>query len=184
MAIRGHEIRNPKTRQRIKFLQTTNDTKGTFLEMISTYEAKSIEPPSHYHPFQEEYIEVISGEVTVRVNGEVEILGPGHQLYIAKNTTHAVWNNTNAPASLRWKVVPALDTERFLETVTGLAHEGKTGPNGKPGILQTALTANRFCNVFRFSKPPYFLQKIIFIALTPLAYILGYEPETKFDISE
>jgi quercetin dioxygenase-like cupin family protein len=179
MAIRGHEITNPKTGQRIKFVQTTNDTKGSFLEMLSTYETNSIEPPSHYHPFQEEYFEVVSGELSIRMNGEVELMGPGHQLYIAKNTSHAMWNNSNKPTTVRWKVVPAMDTERFLETLTGLAHEGKTGPDGRPGIFQVALTANRFCNVFRFARPPYLVQKIFFTLLTPIAYLLGYEPETK-----
>src|SRR2546421_8798307 len=52
--------------------------------MMATYERKSLEPPLHYHPFQEEFIEIISGEMTVRMNGELEVLGPGHQLYIAK----------------------------------------------------------------------------------------------------
>jgi quercetin dioxygenase-like cupin family protein len=177
MAIKGKEIRNEKTGQRIKFIQTTADTKGLLLEMIATYERKSLEPPLHYHPFQEEFIEIISGEMTVRMNGELEVLGSGHQLYIAKNTTHTMWNNTDKPAVIRWKVAPALETERFLETVTGLANEGGIKPNGRLHLLQIALTANRFADVFRLDRPPYILQKIFFLILTPLAYLFGYDAE-------
>jgi quercetin dioxygenase-like cupin family protein len=184
MAIRGNEIRNPKTGQRIKFLQTTNDTKGSFLEMISTYEAKSIEPPSHYHPYQEEYFEIVSGELTVRINGEIEVLGPGHQLHIAKGTSHAMWNNTNKPTTVRWKVVPALETERFLETITGLANQGKTGPDGRPGFLQVALTVNRFDRVFRLARLPYALQKVLFTLLTPIAYVCGCKPEVDVPVAD
>jgi mannose-6-phosphate isomerase-like protein (cupin superfamily) len=179
MVIKGKEIRNAKTGQRIKFLQTTVETKGSFLEMIATYERKSLEPPTHYHPHQEEYFEIISGELTIRMNGEIEVLGPGHQLYIAKNTSHALWNNTTKPTVVRWKVVPALETERFLETLTGLANEGKTAANGKPGLLQIALTANRFANVFRLHRPPYFIQRILFFLLTPFAYLMGHDAECK-----
>jgi mannose-6-phosphate isomerase-like protein (cupin superfamily) len=179
MAIRGKEIKNDKTGQRIKFIQTTADTQGSFLDMIATYERKSLEPPTHYHPHQEEYFEIISGELTVRMNGELEVLGAGHQLYIAKNTSHAMWNDNLQPAVIRWKVVPALETERLLETVTGLANEGKTGPDGKPGLLQTALTAQRFRRVIRLDKPPYFLQRILFSLLTPIAYVFGYDAECK-----
>jgi quercetin dioxygenase-like cupin family protein len=184
MAVRGQEIRNLKTGQRIKFLQTTEDTKGAFLEMVSTFETRSCEPLSHYHPYQEEFIEIVSGEISVRVNDEIEVLGPGHQLYIAKNTNHSMWNSSDKPATIRWKVVPALETERFLETVTAFANEGKVRPDGKPTLLQKALTTNRFCNCIRLAGPPYFLQKIAFILLTPIAYLLGYTPETRARASQ
>jgi quercetin dioxygenase-like cupin family protein len=177
MVIKGKEIRNSKTGHRIKFLQTSSDTQGSFLEMLATYEQQSLEPPSHYHPHQEEYVEIIKGELTVRMNGELEVLGQGHQLYIAKHTTHAMWNHTNKETIIRWKVVPALETERFLETVTGLANKGKSAPNGKLPLLQVALTANRFANVFRMDKPPFLVQKIIFMFLTPFAYLLGHDAE-------
>ena len=177
MAIKGKEIRNAKSGHRIKFIQTSADTQGSYLEMIATYERKSAEPPTHYHPYQEEFIEIIKGELAVRMNGEIEVLGPGHQLYIAKNTSHAVWNHTDKETIMRWKVVPALETERFLETVTGLANKGKQGSNGKLPFLQVALLANRFAKVFRMARPPFIVQRVIFLFLTPFAYLLGHDSE-------
>jgi quercetin dioxygenase-like cupin family protein len=184
MAIKGSEIRNPKTGHRIKFLQTASDTNGAFLEMISTYEAKSLEPPLHYHPFQEEYFEVISGEISVRINGEIEVLGPGHQLYIAKSTVHAMWNNSEKPSSIRWKMMPAMEMENFLETLMGLANEGKTKPNGAPGFLQWSFVVNRFHKVFRLARPPYFIQKILCLLLSPVAFFWGCKAEAKMPTAD
>jgi hypothetical protein len=36
--------------------------------------------------------------------------------------------------------------------------------------------ANKYASVFRLSKVPYTVQKIVFIMLTPFAYLLGYRP--------
>ncbi|HYJ39000.1 MAG TPA: cupin domain-containing protein [Chitinophagaceae bacterium] len=179
MAIKGSEIRNALTGQRIKFLQTSSDTNGSFLEMIATYEKKSTVPPVHYHPYQEEFFEIISGELSVRINGEVEVLGPGHQLCIPKGISHTMWNDTSNPTVIRWRVAPALDTEKFLETVTTLGNDGKIGANGKAGMFQLALTINRFDKVFRLSRPPYILQKIFFLLLSPFANFFGYRAEEK-----
>ena len=176
MAVRGQEIRNLKTGQRIKFLQTTGRHKGGIFEMVSTFENRSLEPLSHYHPYQEEFIEIVSGEISVRVNEEIEVLGPGHQLYIAKNTNHSMWNSSDKPATIRWKVVPALETERFLETVTAFANEGKVRDDGKPTLLQKALTTNRFqlhkVQVHIFPKNSLHIVDAI-------AYLLGYRQQTK-----
>ena len=54
MAFKNKVIRNPQTKQDIKFLQTSSDTDGKLLEMESTYHAFSKEPAPHYHPFQAE----------------------------------------------------------------------------------------------------------------------------------
>jgi hypothetical protein len=52
-----------------------------------------------------------------------------------------------------------LKSEYLLETITGLANDNKTGANGKPAFLQLVLTANKFSDEFRQSKPAFFLQK-------------------------
>lgn len=174
MAIKHKTIFNPQIRHEIKFLQTARDTNGQLLEMEATYHAHSKEPAAHYHPFQEEDFEVFAGELTVRIDGQLIVLRQGETLHIPKGKVHSMWNNSEAKTTVNWKVRPAMDTEYFLETATGLANDGKTGPNGMPRLLQVALMANRFSHVFRLSKPPYPVQKILFLLLTPLAYLAGY----------
>ena len=179
MAFRNKTIANPKTGQTIKFLQTSMDTGGRLLEMESTFRPHSEEPPSHYHPFQEEQFSIVSGQLTVRINGKLKMFVRGDQFTVPKNTSHAMWNASAAPTIINWKVSPALDTEYFFETTVGLAREGKTDEKGMPNLLQVALIANKYNKIFRLSKPPYFVQKIFFSVLTPFAYLAGYRSTYK-----
>lgn len=179
MAIKNKVISNPITRQEIRFLKTGNDTGGQLLEMESTYFMHSIEPPAHYHPHQAEDFTVLSGEITVRIDGQLKILKPGDTLHVPKNKVHSMWNNTDGKTVLNWKVQPAMETEHFLETAMGLALDGKTSETGMPGILQVALMSNKYASVFRLAKPPYIMLKVLFIILTPFAYLFGYRPTYK-----
>ncbi|TKK70946.1 cupin domain-containing protein [Ilyomonas limi] len=179
MAYKHKIIRNVKTGQDICFLQTSKDTNGALLEMEAIFSANSKEPVAHYHPSQHEDFKVLAGQITVRINGELSVLRAGEQLHIAPNTVHAMWNDSDEKAVMNWQIRPALNFEYFFETLSGLAADDKTDANGRPGILQTALTASNFSNVFRIAKPAYAMQKIIFMLLTPFAYMTGYKPMYK-----
>jgi hypothetical protein len=144
--------------------------------MESTYLSFSKEPPPHYHPNQEEFFEVLSGSISVRIDNEVRILSQGETLHIPVNKTHSMWNHTNDTTVVNWKVKPALETEYFLEIAMGLANDGKTNQDGVPSILQIALLFAKFSEVFRLAKTPYIIQKILFSMISPFAYLLGYKP--------
>ena len=176
MAYQYKSIYNPKTGQSIEFLLTTKDSKGKMLTMETCYDPHSLEPPAHYHPTQEEEFQVISGELTVRLKGEVRVLKSGDSVYLYPGTVHAIWNASNKLCIAIWKVVPALNTEEFLETAMGLAAEGKTNKKGMPRLLQGALLINKYSNVFRLAKLPYSLQQIFFAILVPVAYLTGLKP--------
>ena len=173
MAIKGKIIQNKKTGQQIRFIQTSNDTNGLLLEMEATYDGNSKEPPQHYHPNQEEYFTIISGEMTVRMNGQTAVLKHGDTLFVPKNKSHSMWNNSATTAVVNWKVLPALDTEYFFETATGLSNDGKTNDQGVPNFFRSVLFAQKFSGVFRLAHPPYWIQKTLFTFLTPLAYLTG-----------
>ncbi len=179
MAYKNKTISNPKTRHDIRFLQTAKDTGGKLLEMEATYHDHSKEPAAHYHPCQAEDFTVLSGELTVRIDGQLKVLKQGDTLHIPANKVHSMWNNSDEKTTVNWKVMPAMNTEYLLETANGLASDGKTNDNGMPNILQVALMANKYTDVFRLAKPPFVVQKILFIALTPLAYLAGYKPTYK-----
>jgi mannose-6-phosphate isomerase-like protein (cupin superfamily) len=174
MAFRNKEIKNPQTGQTIRFLQTSMDTAGALLEMESIYETNSVEPPPHYHPKQQEDFLVLEGELMVRVDGKAKVLKCGDRLHIARNVVHSMWNQSGRRTVVRWKVAPALATEYLLETASGLACEGKVDSNGKPSLLQIALTLNHFSSVFRLAHPPFFIQKIVFTLLSPVGRLAAY----------
>ncbi len=74
---------------------------------------------------------------------------------------------------MNWQIRPALDSEYLFETATGLANAGKTGANGTPNLLQSALLMNRYAREFRLVKPPYPVQRVLFGVLAPLGRLLG-----------
>jgi quercetin dioxygenase-like cupin family protein len=175
MAYRGKKIDNPSAKMSIHFLQTKNDTGGKLLEMEATYQPHSTEPVAHYHPFQEEDFTVLAGELTVIIKGQRSILKAGDSLHVAQGVEHAMYNNSNNKTVVNWQVRPAMDTEHLLETTAGLASDGRVNKKGMPGILQVALMANKYSKVFRLSKPAFAIQKIVFVILTPLAYLAGLQ---------
>ncbi|HKH60884.1 MAG TPA: cupin domain-containing protein [Flavitalea sp.] len=179
MAYKNKTITNPKTGQIIKFIQTAEHTGGRLLEMESTFKANSVEPPLHYHPHQEENFSVISGELSVKIDGVLKTYAAGDKFHVPKNMPHSMWNASNSPAVLNWKVRPALNTEHFFENSIGLANDGKTNERGMPPFLQVALLANEYSNTFRFSKPPFIIQNIIFSLLVPFAWLAGYRATYK-----
>lgn len=176
MAYTNKTIANILTGQAIRFLQTTKDTNGQLLDMEATFRAHSLEPAPHFHPYQAEDFQILSGELTIRVNGLLRTFRQGDYLHIPANTVHSMWNQSDHPTVVNWQVRPALDTEYLFETLTGLSNNGKTKPNGLPSVLQLVLIANRFSTVFRLAKPGRTVQRILFTLLTPVAYLFGYRP--------
>jgi mannose-6-phosphate isomerase-like protein (cupin superfamily) len=173
MAYKNKMITNPLVGQNIKFLQTATDTKGKLLEMEAAYRPYSKEPPPHYHPHQEEDFTILKGQMTVRIEGKILLLNESDTLHVPANTVHSMWNNSGSTAIINWKVQPALDTEYFFEIASGLASDKKRSRRMR-SILQRSLLANKYSRVFRLSKPPFFIQKVVFIILTPFAWLVGY----------
>jgi len=177
MAYKNKMITNPVVGQHIKFLQTASDTEGKMLEMEASYQPYSKEPPPHYHPYQEEDFIIIKGQMTVRLDGKILLLNENDTLHIPSNTIHSMWNNSSSTAVINWKVRPALTTEFFLETAMGLASDKKA--RRMRSLLQRSLLANKYSRVFRLSKPSFFVQKVLFIILTPFAWMFGYRATYK-----
>ena len=179
MAYRNKQVSNPVNGQSILFLQTAKDSAGKILEMEASWQPHSQKPPDHYHPFQEEQFEVITGELTIKIDGQIILLKAGDWIQIGKNIPHAMWNDSNNVTVVNWKVFPAMNTEHLLELGMGLANDGKINKKGMPHILQIAVMANRFGDVFRLSKPPFVIQKIFFTILSPFAWLAGFKASYK-----
>jgi len=179
MAYKNKLINNSKTGQSIRFIQTSRDTAGELLEMEATFRPFSKEPPPHYHPYQVEDFIVLSGELSVRMDEQVVTYRTNDIFHVPVNKVHSMWNGSSESTVLNWKVRPALNTENLFETVSGLSNDGETNDHGVPRMLQLVLLADKFSKVFRAAKPPYYVQKILFLILTPLSYALGYRASYK-----
>jgi mannose-6-phosphate isomerase-like protein (cupin superfamily) len=175
MAIANKVIHNPATGQTIRFHKTSRETDGALLEMESIFNPFSKEPPPHYHPFQKEHFIVLEGRIHMRVNGAVTELIKGAEIEIPANAIHSMWNPFTKKAKLAWKVEPAMNTEYLLETGMGLAANGRVGKKGTPAFLQSILLLKYYRNVYRLAKPSYFIQRLLVIVLSPLAWLVGYK---------
>jgi quercetin dioxygenase-like cupin family protein len=174
MAKAGDELVSP-IGERLIFRQTARDTNGELLAMEAVYRPHSSPPPEHYHPYQEECFQVLQGEIRAKIDDQERTYKPGDEFIIPPGIHHWMHNTSDDEGCVIWQTRPALKTELFLETLWGLARDGKTNANGIPNILQVAVIAQDYVREFRLAQPPYGLQKVLFAILAPLGRWMGYQ---------
>ena len=57
---------------------------------------------------------VLSGQLSVHIDGQVIILKQGNTLHIPRNKVYSKWNDTDGKTIVNWKVQPAMDIENLL----------------------------------------------------------------------
>jgi quercetin dioxygenase-like cupin family protein len=164
-------IYNPVTSQQLTFVAASQQE----LIIEASYGAGSKEPLPHYHPMQEEYFEVVSGQLTVRLNNQLSTLCPGDTLHIPPGSVHSMWNAAVYPATVHWTTRPALRTEEFHRVIFALAESGQVDAEGVPGLLLVSLLTKEFDHEFRLAKPPRWIQQAVFGLLRPLARAKGLQ---------
>ena len=174
MAKKGEVIENPRTGQRMEFLQTCEDTHGELLQIDCTNSPSDVKEPEHIHPYQENRFEIISGTLTLSIAGNVHQAHPGDVVSIPPNVPHFFWNGNEDEVHYIQEFRPALRSEFFFETLFGLARAGKLNEHGMPGLFQLAVFVPGFWNEIRVTKPPQIIQKIFFGVLSPISRSLGY----------
>lgn len=163
--------------ERLIFRKTASETNGELLEMEATYNPNSARPPLHYHPFQEEQFRVLSGQFRVMVDDEEHVFEAGDEFTVPANTPHWMHNISDEEGRLHWEIRPAMKSQDFFATMWGLAADGKTGDDGVPNFLQLVVILRAYRDEFRASKPPYWLQRILFALLSPIGRLRGYRPK-------
>ena len=160
--------------ERLIFLTTAEESNGELLVMEASYNPNSPRPPLHYHPYQEETFQVLSGTFRVRVGETEATFETGDEFTVPAGTPHWMHNIGDEEGRLYWEIRPAMKSQAFFETMWGLASAGKTNADGVPNILQLAVILDAYRDEFRASKPPYFVQRILFAVLAPIGRLLGY----------
>ena len=110
------------------------------------------------------------------IHGKQRTLKAGETLVVLEGTRHGMWAE-EAEVRVNWQTRPALRTEAFFETLFGLASEGKTNEKGVPNLLQAAVIAEEYEDVFRLASPPWPVQRALFAVLAPLGRLLGHGAE-------
>jgi len=176
MAHVGKVITNTIMDGKVKFIRTAADTGGELLEMEATYNTAVDSVPEHYHPYQDEHIEVLSGMVSVHIKGQERTYVAGESFDFPRNVPHVFLGAAGSEeARILWQIRPALDSETFFETVCGLAADGKLKGTGIPNLFQLAVIFQAFNDEFQTTRPPRIVQKIVFTVLAPIGRFLGYQ---------
>lgn len=171
MAHEGQQISNPRTGQRMTFVELGEE----LLRIDSLSPNNSAErEPAHVHPKQESGAEVISGSLTFEVDGIQSRVGPGESISIPANTPHRFWNEGDEDAHSIQFFKPALDIASFFETFFALAQQGKLDSKGMPRPLQLAVLVPEFEDELRPLSPPWPVLRAIATFLAPLARARGY----------
>ena len=120
----------------------------------------------HLHPHFEERFEVYEGEVTFKVDGEEQKLGPGGRLAAAPGVSHSFENRGSGQAHLAAEVDTDLPLLKSIEEAAAMAQAGKftSGglPRGPSALLEAAEFAHRYRETTVLTSPPAFVQRILF----------------------
>ena len=174
MSKAGDTIENPITGERIVVHVGTEDSGGGLLAVESYVRPGGTAVGEHVHPAIEETFEVVSGRVGFRIDGRESVAKPGERLYVPAGTAHDWWNAGEEEARVVAEVRPGERFEEMALNLVGLAQDGRTDAKGMPSLLQAAIFAREFADVLYFTRPPLFVQRLMFGALAATARILGY----------
>jgi mannose-6-phosphate isomerase-like protein (cupin superfamily) len=170
----GDVLENPATGERLVFLRTAADGDGEALEYELEFVPRGFAARDHLHPRQEERHEVLEGSLGIVVGGRERRLGPGDVEVVPVGTPHRIFATQDAPLKARFASRPALESEVLLETLFGLARDGKAGKSGDPPLLQLAVIFDEFADLGRPTKPPPAVQRALFAPLAALGRARGY----------
>jgi quercetin dioxygenase-like cupin family protein len=176
MIRKGDTIENPVTGERVTFLQTSAETGGELVLIETAVAPDGFVAAEHVHPHQSERFEVLEGEVEFRLDGEVVVARQGDVVMVEPGAAHQFRNVGEGEARFLTEVRPALAFEAFLETMFGLAADGKTDDKGMPNPFRLAVIMNEQFDLVRLPFPPAWVQRTGLALGAPMGRLLGYEP--------
>lgn len=160
-------IINPVTGEKLLVIKSTEE----IFKMAYSIRPNSKIAVEHVHPFQEQTIQVTSGELHCRVNGRDHVLRAGVSMTIPAGVAHFQWNPTGAEVLAIEKYRPARQIHNFFRILFKLSEEGKTNGEGSLTPLLGAALMSEFKDTVRASS---FKWRILFGLLAPVSRLLGY----------
>jgi quercetin dioxygenase-like cupin family protein len=172
----GHTIENPVTGEIVHFRRTAAETGGELVEIEVTVAPDGAVAAAHVHPFQIERFEILEGTLEFRKGRRKLTATAGDVVSVEAGTPHSFKNVGEGAARFVTEVRPALQFERFLETMFGLAADGKTNRRGMPNPLRLAVIANAHFEDVRLPHVPAFAQKAALVSGAVLGRLAGFKP--------
>jgi mannose-6-phosphate isomerase-like protein (cupin superfamily) len=176
MIRKGDRLENPVTGEILIFHRTSRETDGESVLVETIVRPDGFVAAAHVHPHQTERFEVLEGRVGLFVGGRELLAEPGDVVTVEPGTAHCFWNAGETDARFLCELSPALEFESLIETMFGLAAEGKTNRKGMPNPLRLAVIARSHFDTVRLPFPPAWLQRLGLALGAPLGRLLGYRP--------
>jgi quercetin dioxygenase-like cupin family protein len=127
--------------------------------------------PEHIHPNQDEWFEILEGEVFLSVDGKRRVAHAGERDTVPKGVTHGYYS-TGEACHLVVEAEPPSRLQDFLEQAAEMAKAGlydrRGVPSGPRAGLHLAEFAYRNRDVAVVISPPRLLQSVFF---PPLAAV-------------
>jgi mannose-6-phosphate isomerase-like protein (cupin superfamily) len=172
----GQTLVNAVTGEQLTFLRTSAQTDGEYVLLECAVAPNGAVASAHVHPIQEERFEIVSGELGMRRGRERLVATAGDVVVVEPGTAHKFWNAGDEEVRFRCEIRPALAFEELIETMFGLAADGKTNRKGLPNPLRMAVIAKAYRDVIRLPFPPPWMQDAGLLFGVPLGRMLGYRP--------
>jgi quercetin dioxygenase-like cupin family protein len=172
----GDTLQNPVTGETLTFLTTSADTGGDHVLVECTVEPDGFVASAHVHPAQSETFTVVKGLLGIKAGGRVQYLDPGDSAVVEPGTGHRFWNAGEERAVFRCEIRPALQFESLIETMFGLAEDGKVNGKGMPNPFRLAVIAQAHFDTVRLPLVPAAAQRAALALGAPIGRLLGYGP--------
>jgi len=128
----GDVFENPATRETGRIITGGGDTDGRYMQSEIRVRPGGGVSVAHRHAVCTERFEVVEGELTLKLDGQVRTLGPGEQATVETGVAHRYSNASDADCVFRCEVWPAARFEEMVVTFFALAMEGRTDARGAP----------------------------------------------------
>jgi quercetin dioxygenase-like cupin family protein len=155
------------TGERIIFRETAANTGGESVVLEVLLPPHSAGVRMHVHPGQEERLQVLGGQLAVRVDGRKSVVGPGGRVTIRAGAPHAYRNDGDEPVQLVAEIRPALGLESFL------VQHCRIAGGGTRRLLQLAVVAHAHFDTVRLHRPHQLIQRAALSVAAPLGRALG-----------
>ena len=174
MIVAGQTVENPQTGELLVFSKTAAETGGEVTQFEAFIAPGGHLPAAHIHPGQSERFEITKGTLTLKIEGRKVVATEGDVVTIEAGQAHNFWNRTDEEVSFKVEVRPALKIESVIETMYGLAADGKTNRFGMPNPLRLAVIAKHHLDTVALPIVPVSMQRAALAVGSPLGRLLGY----------
>lgn len=176
MAYVGQKFMNPSTGETIEFLETSKETGGQYTRFKTTIPKGKGFEVEHFHIKGDESFHILSGTLSYKLNGQTYKAAAGEHIVLLKGQPHAHWNADEDDLVMYQTISPSLDIDRFLETLFGLAMDGKLDAKGQPPFLQVMTWIRHTQSKTYLAAIPRRVQDFLAFMLSPVCYFLSYQP--------